>query len=1230
MKPGRAVAKPEMRMQDVEYSYLDLTVMPFLRKKVISSDSVILFRKDFARVLWANAVGTQLFGGHGIADLLDTRLSPRHPLVGQLINASRQISGDESITRGFRIQRGLKSELIQGELTRVRLPRGETAIMLSCPASELMLVRREHELAAMAVEALDGFADAAAIIDEYGLVLAASDGFEGLDIDPFALEGMVREVTDEEDRLVKRPVESGDGRTIAVGLGRIRDVPARYLVVFADTSAGMDAGEFAEEPEAEATDVPSDFAGHETIDADDAAGDLDYPVFAGNDIETGDGAPEPDAGMELPATEEAGSAAGEPDIDRYDTGAPEELAGPESIEPELTGHDLAGEEDTGAENAVSQTDTWQDREADVDFKDEAANDLSGGMAEDADEPADGGEAAPSLIDRWYFNDHARRDDAARGEKPETGGNPASAEGLSAGDGRFRSTQQGGQDKPLTAGAADEPRFALIIDSGGIIRSVSPELGQTVGPKAADIAGLAWADAAARLGIDENGAIGRLLEKADTWSGKSVLWPVEGTDLAYPVDLAALPVFDRERRFDGFRGFGIIRKSDAVIDPAARGIALGHDREPGSDAEHRTQKERPEARIFEDETAETMPAERWRQGTSPSQGIPSQGIPSQSVPGQGVPSPAAGSSPATTIPATSPRETGAPSNVLPLRARTEPEGLSRREAQAFSEIRETLEGETAGAPAGEASSPPASRHSNADTALAGSHATENGQTAMDEAGHPSAAPGNEPARSDRPHADDILDTLPHPVLVYRPGRILFANEELLARTGYRSEEDLEAAGGVGAILGSTVLAEGTTGHGMELRPRDGAPFPVRATLKSVPWHDGKALCLTFETNRPEVRDTRPLIDMLRVSELESILETAADGIVIISADGRIESLNPPAEALFGRPTADMAGLPFASLFAEESRKTVSDCLASLAGSGPADVLNQGREAIGLEAGGGLIPLYVTVGRVGRSGKSCAVLRDLTQWKKSEEELVQAKRRAETASEQKTEFLSRISHEIREPLNAIIGFSDVMIEERFGPVGNERYREYLKDINRSGIHVLELVNDLLDISKIEAGKLELSFEAVDLNQLAAETVALLQPQANNNRIIIRTSLSRAVPKVVADPRSVRQIILNLVSNAIRHSPPNNQVIVSTVYDENGEVGIRVRDTGKGMSEEEIERALEPFTQIGSGPEGKRGGTGLGLPLTKALVEANRAYFELESRPGEGTIAHIQFPTQRVLAD
>jgi signal transduction histidine kinase len=324
---------------------------------------------------------------------------------------------------------------------------------------------------------------------------------------------------------------------------------------------------------------------------------------------------------------------------------------------------------------------------------------------------------------------------------------------------------------------------------------------------------------------------------------------------------------------------------------------------------------------------------------------------------------------------------------------------------------------------------------------------------------------------------------------------------------------------------------------------------------------------------------------------------------------------------------MVGEPVLDLLAPESHRAALDYLDGLSRNGVASVLNDGREVIGRVRQGGLVPLFMTIGRISND-KFCAVLRDITQWKRAEEELTNAKRSAETASSQKSDFLAKISHEIHTPLNAIIGFSEVMMEERFGPVGSERYKEYLRDIHLSGAHIMSLVNDLLDLSKIEAGKLDLAFEAVPANEVIRECVALMQPQANRERVIIRTSLSSSLPNVVADNRSLRQIVLNLLSNAIKFNAPGGQVIVSTLYEDTGEVAIRVRDTGAGMSEEDIGKALEPFRQLHTARAGR--GTGLGLPLTKALVEANRAAFRIESAPGQGTLVQITFPSTRVLAE
>jgi signal transduction histidine kinase len=255
--------------------------------------------------------------------------------------------------------------------------------------------------------------------------------------------------------------------------------------------------------------------------------------------------------------------------------------------------------------------------------------------------------------------------------------------------------------------------------------------------------------------------------------------------------------------------------------------------------------------------------------------------------------------------------------------------------------------------------------------------------------------------------------------------------------------------------------------------------------------------------------------------------------------------------------------------------------------------------------------------------------MSRWKKLEQDLATAKRQAEKASAAKADFLAKISHEIRTPLNAIIGFSEVMMAERFGPLGSERYRDYLKDIHASGGHLLSLINDLLDLSKIEAGRLELAFTSVSLNELTRECVAIMQPQANRDRIIIRTSLPPSLPQVVADARSLRQIVLNLLSNSIKFTDAGGQVIVSTALNDAGDVALRVRDTGVGMSENDLATALEPFRPLATSGSAASGSSGLGLPLTKALAEANRASFYIKSAPKAGTLVEIAFPPSQVRA-
>ena len=410
--------------------------------------------------------------------------------------------------------------------------------------------------------------------------------------------------------------------------------------------------------------------------------------------------------------------------------------------------------------------------------------------------------------------------------------------------------------------------------------------------------------------------------------------------------------------------------------------------------------------------------------------------------------------------------------------------------------------------------------------------------------------------------------------------------------------------------------------------------MQGKLFSVPWGGENALVLMIQTNGIAEAQTQANDATLRrleaeATELRAILDTATDGVLVLDRAGRVLSANRSAQALFGYDAADFTDLGLSELFAPESRRSMLDYLDRIAGD-RGSLPDAGREAIGRFKRGGLVPLYVTMGRLENGDKFCAVLRDLTAWKRTEEELINARREAERVSTAKSEFLAKISHEIRTPLNAIIGFSEVMMDERFGPVGNDRYKQYLKDIHSSGGHLISLLNDLLDLSKIEAGKLDLTFASVSLNEIVQECVAMMQQQANRERVIIRTSLSPNLPPIVADARSVRQIALNILSNSIKFTGAGGQVIVSTAVNDDHEASLRVRDTGAGMSELELQTALEPFRQLATASRWGASGTGLGLPITKALAEANHARFRITSRPDDGTLVEVAFPATRVLAE
>ena len=505
----------------------------------------------------------------------------------------------------------------------------------------------------------------------------------------------------------------------------------------------------------------------------------------------------------------------------------------------------------------------------------------------------------------------------------------------------------------------------------------------------------------------------------------------------------------------------------------------------------------------------------------------------------------------------------------------------------------------------------------------------------------------------------IDKLAHAVLICRNEQVLHANPKALEIFGFGSVDDLindEAIWTYFSTLGHSVLAA-------TLTLENGVDVSFSAQLSEVAWQNGPALQFVLkpvaapvakpsevkapppaviaapaesqaipaakEIIHPEsVQNTQPVAD----EELRAILDTATDGIITLDREGKIHTFSAGAEAIFGYRIAEVADKPFGDLLAPDSRKVLRDYLSALQGPGLASVFNDGREVNAIVKQGGSVPLFLTIGALqslSSRAAFCAVVRDITQWKRTEAELREAKEVAEATSRQKSEFLARISHELRTPLNAIMGFSEVMRLERFGEIKNDKYRGYVNDIHSSGGLLLSLINDLLDLSKVEAGQLELNFTAVNLSDTADNAIKMLQEAATGARVVIRKAMPSDLPNVVADQRSMRQIMLNILSNAIKFTDPGGQVIVSAQMNKTGELKLRVKDTGIGMNAEQLRDALEPFKRVVT--EGREvQGTGLGLPLTKALAEANRTKFEISSEPRKGTLIELTFPTTRVLAE
>jgi len=237
-------------------------------------------------------------------------------------------------------------------------------------------------------------------------------------------------------------------------------------------------------------------------------------------------------------------------------------------------------------------------------------------------------------------------------------------------------------------------------------------------------------------------------------------------------------------------------------------------------------------------------------------------------------------------------------------------------------------------------------------------------------------------------------------------------------------------------------------------------------------------------------------------------------------------------------------------------------------------------------------------------------NISEMKEKERQLRIARDDAERANHAKSAFLANMSHELRTPLNAIIGFSEIMEQGLFGPLGNRQYSGYAEDIRRSASHLLSIISDILDLSKIEAGRMELHEEMIDLAKVVQSCQTIVKEAAANAGLALRT-----------------QILLNLLSNSIKFTPQGGRVMVEARLEPNGELALAVRDSGIGMSADDIEIVLQPFGQVESAHTRSHDGTGLGLPITKSLAEMHGGSMTVESTVGKGTDITVRFPAMRV---
>lgn len=414
----------------------------------------------------------------------------------------------------------------------------------------------------------------------------------------------------------------------------------------------------------------------------------------------------------------------------------------------------------------------------------------------------------------------------------------------------------------------------------------------------------------------------------------------------------------------------------------------------------------------------------------------------------------------------------------------------------------------------------------------------------------------------------------------------------------------------------------------VRP-DGTSFPVSISGKPVFNEAGEFLGYRGTgTDLTEHRiNERKLIDT--ANELKGVLESTSQGYWRIDTNAKTIEVNPRMAEILGVSQSEAVGTSvYDYLCAEQQKLHKSKIKKRTTGVSEAyelEIISAcGKQ---LSCLFNATPFHDATGNV---AGSFALVTDVTDFKKTQFTLEKSMLEARAANKVKSDLMANMSHELRTPLNAIIGFSSTIQAEIFGPVGHDKYREYLGDIQDSGQHLLELINDILDVSAIEAGALDLHEDNVSLSSIVDACLRIIRPRADAGQVRVVSTMDAKLPLIHMDARRGKQIILNLLSNAVKFTPEGGEVSVTSSLNTHGSVSVSVRDTGIGMDKDELTKALSAFGQVDSGLNRKHEGTGLGLPLTKGLIELHGGILDVKSDKGHGTLVTVTFPEERVVQD